>query len=83
MYKRQSLNNKTAENGTFRKRQGFTMASNAAIRDRKLSLKAKGLYTFIMSYATMPGLTLTKSFLATHCLEKERAFNSCLLYTSF
>lgn len=71
-----SLNNKTAENGTFRKRQGFTMASNAAIRDRKLSLKAKGLYTFIMSYATMPGLTLTKSFLATHCLEKERAFNS-------
>ena len=52
------------------------MASNAAIRDRKLSLKAKGLYTFIMSYATMPGLTLTKSFLATHCLEKERAFNS-------
>lgn len=71
-----SLNNKTTENGTFRKRQGFTMASNAAIRDRKLSLKAKGLYTFIMSYATMPGLTLTKSFLATHCLEKERAFNS-------
>ena len=71
-----SLNNKTAENGTFRKRQGFTMASNAAIRDRKLSLKAKGLYTLIMSYATMPGLTLTKSFLATHCLEKERAFNS-------
>ena len=71
-----SLNNKTAENGTFRKRQGFTMASNAAIRDRKLSLKARGLYTFIMSYATMPGLTLTKSFLATHCLEKERAFNS-------
>ena len=71
-----SLNNKTAENGTFRKRQGFTMASNAAIRDRELSLKAKGLYTLIMSYATMPGLTLTKSFLATHCLEKERAFNS-------
>lgn len=71
-----SLNNKTAENGTFRKRQSFTMASNAAIRDRNLSLKAKGLYTFIMSYVTMPGLTLTKSFLATYCLEKDRAFNS-------
>ena len=71
-----SMNNKTAENGTFRKRQGFTMASNAAIRDPKLSLKAKGLYTLIMSYITMPDLTLTKSFLATHCPEKERAFNS-------
>lgn len=38
-----SLNNKTAEHGTFRKRQGFTMASNAAIRDPELSLNAKGL----------------------------------------
>lgn len=71
-----SPNNKSAENGTFRKRQGFTMASNAAIRDRGLSLKAKGLYTLIMSYATKPDLILTKSFLAKHCLEKERAFNS-------
>ena len=71
-----SQNNKSAENGTFRKRKSFTMASNAAIRDRKLSLKAKGLYTFIMSYATMPGLTLTKRFLAIRCQEKDRAFNS-------
>lgn len=71
-----SLNNKTAENGTFRKRQGFTMASNAAIRDPKLSLKAKGLYTLIMSYITLLTLTLTKAFLMAHCLEKERAFNS-------
>lgn len=71
-----SQNNKSAENGTFRKRHSFTMASNAAIRDRKLSLKAKGLYTFIMSYVTMPGLTLTKRFLAIRCQEKDRAFNS-------
>ena len=71
-----SLNNKTAENGTFRKRQGFTMASNAAIRDPKLSLKAKGLYTLIMSYITLLTLTLTKAFLMKCCPEKEHAFNS-------
>lgn len=60
------LNNKTAENGTFRKYQGLHHT-----RQCHLSLKAKGLYMFIMSYATTPSLTLTKSFLATHCLEKE------------
>ena len=44
-----SLNNKTAENSIFRKRQSITMAGNAAIHDPKLSLKAKRLYTLIMS----------------------------------
>lgn len=68
--------NQTTANGSFRKRQSFTMASNAAIRDQTLSLKAKGLYTLIMSYITMPDFTLTKGFLSAHCLEKERAFNS-------
>ena len=53
----------SAQNGSFRKRQSFTMASNAAIQDKGLSLKAKGLYTLIMSYITMPDFTLTKVFL--------------------
>ena len=66
----------SAQNGSFRKRQSFTMASNAAIRDKGLSLKAKGLYTLIMSYITMPDFTLTKVFLLKHCTEGERAFNS-------
>lgn len=66
----------SCENGSFRKHQSFTMASNAAIRDNKLSLKAKGLYTLITSYITMPDFTLTKDFLKNHCTEKERAFNS-------
>ena len=65
-----------AQNGSFRNRQSFTMASNAAIRDKELSLKAKGLYTLIMSYITMPDFTLTKVFLLKHCMEGERAFNS-------
>ena len=66
----------SAQNGSFRKRQSFTMASNAAIRDKGLSLKAKGLYTLIMSYITMPDFTLTKVFLLEQCMEGERAFNS-------
>jgi len=65
-----------SENGTFRKKQSFAMASNGAIRDKKLSLKAKGLYTLIQSYITLDTLQLTKSFLMDFCSEKETAFNS-------
>ena len=65
-----------SENGTFRKKQSFAMASNSAIRDKKLSLKAKGLYTLIQSYITLDTLQLTKSFLMDFCPEKETAFNS-------
>lgn len=71
---------KRTANGCFRMKRGFTIASNAAIRDMTLSLKAKGLYILIRSFITLieadPSFVLTKTFLIAHCLEKERAFNS-------
>lgn len=63
-------------NGAFRKKQGFTITSNSAARDKKLSFKAKGLYLLIQSYITLPNFDLTKTFLMTQCEEGERAFDS-------
>ena len=64
------------ENGSFRKKAGFTIAGNSLVRDSKLSLKAKGLYLLIMSYITLDSLDLTKMFLLKKCSEGEKAFNS-------
>lgn len=58
------------------KEYNFTMVSNIAIRDPKLSLKAKGLYSLIQSYITIPGYQLYKSYLYSICSEGERAFDS-------
>ena len=65
------------ENGRFRKKRvNFSMVSNTIIRDKTISLKAKGLYALIQSYITMENFTLYKSFLMSKCSEGERAFNS-------
>lgn len=58
------------------KEYNFTMVSNNAIRDPELSLKAKGLYSLIQSYITIPGYQLYKSYLYSICTEGERAFDS-------
>lgn len=64
-------------NGRIRKRENkFTQVSNAALRDPELSLKAKGLYSLINSYLTIPDWTLYKSFLMSQCIEGETAFES-------
>ena len=62
------------DNGTFRKKNGFTITGNTLTRDKKLSLKAKGLYLLISSYITFEDITLTKSFIFSMCVEKEKAF---------
>ena len=64
------------DNGTFRKKNGFTITGNTLTRDRKLSLKAKGLYLLISSYITFEDITLTKSFIFSMCVEKEKAFET-------
>ena len=64
------------DNGLFRRKNGFTIAGNTLTRDKRLSLKAKGLYLLIMSYITFEDITLTKSFLLYMCTEKEKAFES-------
>ena len=65
------------ESGRFRKKKvNFSMVSNNIIRDKSISLKAKGLYTLIQSYITLDGFTLYKSFLMRQCCEGERAFDT-------
>lgn len=64
------------DNGTFRKKNGFTITGNTLTRDKRLSLKAKGLYLLISSYITFEDITLTKSFIFSMCVEKEKAFET-------
>lgn len=62
-------------NAKFRKKRiNFTMVSNAALRDEKLSLKAKGLYSIIQSYITLEDFDIYKSTLYKVCKEGEKAF---------
>lgn len=51
------------QDGKFRKKTSFAMVSNVALRDKTLSLKAKGLYAFIQSYITLDDFALYKSFI--------------------
>lgn len=46
---------------------GFTMAYNPILRDKTLSLTAKGLYLVISSFIGMPHWSLTKGTLAKYC----------------
>lgn len=64
-------------NGKIRKRQNpFSQVSNIALRDEKLSLKAKGLYSLIQSYITIPNFILYKNTLMKKCKEGRDGFNS-------
>jgi hypothetical protein len=64
------------ENGAFRKKKVyFSQVSNSALRDKELSLKAKGLYALIQSYITIEGFTLYKSMLLKECKESKTAFD--------
>jgi hypothetical protein len=58
------------------KKTNFTMVSNTIICDTNVSLKAKGLYSLIQHYITIPNFILYKSFLMRKCNEGETAFNS-------
>ena len=64
------------KSGTFRKKTNFAAVSNSALKDPKLSLKAKGLYSVIQSYITMPDIELKKSKLRALCQEGEKAFET-------
>lgn len=51
-------------------------ASNEALKDSKLSLKAKGLYAVIQSYICIPGFCLHKEYLRRAGKEGQKAFDS-------
>lgn len=62
-----------------RKRGSFTVVSNQAMRDKTLSLKAKGLYSLIQSYIDMEsiGFVVYKTYLQNICCSDGRdSFNS-------
>lgn len=66
-----------SKDGKFKKKKVyFAQVSNNALRDNKLSLKAKGLYALIQSYITIENFTLYKTTLKKQCAEGEKAFES-------
>lgn len=70
-------NDNNPTNGTFRRKSmPFAQVSNTVLRDAGLSLKAKGLYSLIQSYITIPDFVLSKRHLISMCMEGERAFDS-------
>lgn len=67
---------KKSGSGVFRKKTNFAAVSNSALKDKRLSLKAKGLYALIQAYITMPDKPLMKSQLIEKCKEGEKAFDT-------
>lgn len=65
------------KSGSFRKKKiNFTQVSNFVLLDENLSLKAKGLFSLIQHYVTIPDFILYKNTLKKACKEKEKAFDS-------
>jgi|GEM_PF-2033137 len=66
-----------SKNGTFKpKKIYFSQVSNHAIRDEKLTLQAKGLYSLIQSYITIENFVLYKGMLTKNSKAGKHAFNS-------
>ena len=65
------------KSGRFRKkRTSFTQVSNVALRDARMSLKAKGLLALIESYLSLEGFVLYKDFLISKSKDGETAFRA-------
>lgn len=66
------------ESGRISKRKEvpFSQVSNQALRDKTLSLRAKGLYALIQSYITIPNFVLYKQTLINMSIEGKDAFES-------
>lgn len=61
--------------GVIRKKRTFyAQVSNVALRDKTLSLKAKGLLALIESYLTLDNFTLYKDFLLSKSTDGETSF---------
>ncbi len=64
-------------NGSFKQKKiYFSQVSNHALRDKNLSLKAKGLYALIQSYVTIENFVLYKATLKAQCYEGNTSFES-------
>lgn len=66
----------SSQNGSFRKKKVyFTQVSNTALRDKNLSLQARGLYAIIQSYITIENFTLYKNHLIKESGLSENTFD--------
>jgi hypothetical protein len=54
----------------------FSMVSNEILRDKSISLKAKGLYALIQSYVTLDKFNLYKKYLVTQSKDGKKSFES-------
>lgn len=64
------------KSGSFKKKKNyFSQVSNNVLRDKKLSLKAKGLYALIQSYTTIEDFVLYKSMLVKQSDGGQTVFN--------
>lgn len=64
------------QGGAFRKKKiYFTQVGNEALDDKKLSLKAKGLYSLIQRYITIENFTLYKNTLKNKSTDRDTSFN--------
>jgi len=62
--------------GYFRKKKGFTVVQNRLVRDKNVSLKAKGLYLVIQSNITIQDVNWKKSDFINMSTEGRKAFDS-------
>ena len=62
--------------GSFRRKNGYTIVQNSIARDKNISMKAKGLYLIIQSYITMPEKEWHKSDFTNMVAEGKSAFDS-------
>lgn len=66
---------KNKKSGVIRKKRTFyAQVSNVALRDKTLSLKAKGLLAIIESYLTLDNFILYKDFLLSKSTDGETSF---------
>jgi hypothetical protein len=59
-----------------RKEYIFSQVSNEVLRDKNITMKAKGLYALIQSYITIENFVLYKNTLKKDCKEGEKAFEA-------
>ena len=62
--------------GSFRRKNGYTIVQNSIARDKNISMKAKGLYLIIQSYITMPDKEWHKNDFTNMVAEGKSAFDS-------
>ena len=62
--------------GSFRRKNGYTIVQNSIARDKNISMKAKGLYLIIQSYITMPDKEWHKNDFINMVAEGKSAFDS-------